>query len=166
MTAAAAALRNTSLAITPELPSDRAAVEALVLAAFGPGRYAKTAERIREHARMTLGLVAREGDRIVGSVHLWAVKVGEVPAVFLGPITVDADCRKGGLGGDLVAACIEAARQDGVGGVLLVGDPPYFERFGFLPAPNAVLPGPVDRRRVMWLPITAPVPTGPVTPVA
>ncbi|NBW12719.1 MAG: N-acetyltransferase [Caulobacteraceae bacterium] len=163
---AAAVLRNTSLAITPELPSDRAAVEALVLAAFGPGRYAKTAERIREHARMTLGLVAREGDRIVGSVHLWAVKVGEVPAVFLGPITVDADCRKGGLGGDLVAACIEAARQDGVGGVLLVGDPPYFERFGFLPAPDAILPGPVDRRRVMWLPITAPVPTGPVTPVA
>ena len=163
---AAAVLRNTALAITPELPSDRAAVEALVLAAFGPGRYAKTAERIREQARMTLGLVAREGDRIVGSVHLWSVKVGEVPAVFLGPITVDATCRKGGLGGDLVAACIEAARQDGVGGVLLVGDPPYFERFGFLPAPDAVLPGPVDRRRVMWLPITAPVPTGPVTPVA
>lgn len=163
---AAAALRNTPLAITPELPSDRAAVEALVLAAFGPGRYAKTAERIREHARMTLGLVARDGDRIVGSVHLWAVKVGEVSAVFLGPITVDATCRKGGLGGDLVAACIEAARQEAVGGVLLVGDPPYFERFGFLPAPDAILPGPVDRRRVMWLPITAPVPTGRVTPVA
>jgi len=163
---AAAVLRNTSLAITPELPSDHAAVEALVLAAFGPGRYAKTAERIREHARMTLGLVARDGDRIVGSVHLWAVKVGEVPAVFLGPITVDATCRKGGLGGDLVAACIEAARQDRVGGVLLVGDPPYFERFGFLPAPDAILPGPVDRRRVMWLPVTAPVPAGPVMPVA
>ena len=163
---AAAALRNTSLAITPELPSDRAAVEALVLAAFGPGRYAKTAERIREHARMTLGLVARDEDRIVGSVHLWAVKVGEVPAVFLGPITVDASCRKGGLGGDLVAACVEAARQDGVGGVLLIGDPPYFERFGFLPAPDAILPGPAARRRVMWLPITQPVPSGPVTPAS
>jgi predicted N-acetyltransferase YhbS len=163
---AAAVLPNTALAITPELPCDRAAVEALVLAAFGPGRYAKTAERIREHARMTLGLVARDGDRIVGSVHLWAIKVGEISAVFLGPITVDATCRKGGLGGDLVAACVEAAKQEAVGGVLLVGDPPYFERFGFLPAPDAVLPGPVDRRRVMWLPITAPVPTGPVRPVA
>jgi len=162
----AAALRNTPLAITPELPSDRAAVEALVLAAFGPGRYAKTAERIREQARMTLGLVARDGDRIVGSVHLWAITVGEVPAVFLGPITVATDHRKGGLGGDLVAACVEAATQETVGGVLLVGDPPYFERFGFQPAPDARLPGPVDRRRVMWLPVMAPVPTGPVKAVA
>lgn len=162
----AAALLPVSMAITPELPSDRDAVEALVLAAFGPGRYAKTAERIREHARMTAGLVARDGDRIVGSVHLWAITVGEVPAVFLGPITVAADHRKGGLGADLVASCVEAARQEKVGGVLLVGDLAYFERFGFVPAPEARLSGPVDSRRVLWLPITAPAPSGPVRPVS
>ncbi|HEX8471600.1 MAG TPA: N-acetyltransferase [Brevundimonas sp.] len=162
----AAALVPVRLAITPELPSDRGAVEALVLAAFGPGRYAKTAERIREHARMTAGLVARDGDRIVGSVHLWAITVGEVPAVFLGPITVAADHRKGGLGADLVAACVEVAQQDEVGGVLLVGDAAYFERFGFVAAPDARMPGPVDTRRVLWLPITAPAPSGPVRPVS
>jgi predicted N-acetyltransferase YhbS len=61
---------------------------------------------------------------------------------------------------------LTAAKQDAVGGVLLVGDPAYFERFGFLPAPDAILPGPVDRRRVMWLPVTASVPAGPVRPVA
>jgi predicted N-acetyltransferase YhbS len=162
----AVALSPRPLAITPESPSDRAEVEALVLAAFGPGRYAKTAERIREHARMTAGLVARDGDRIVGSVHLWAITVGDVPAVFLGPITVAADHRKGGLGGDLVAACVAAAKNDRVGGVLLIGDPAYFERFGFGPAPDARLPGPVDPRRVMWLPINAPAPSGPVRPAS
>ena len=162
----AAALLPVLLAITPELTSDCSAVEALVLAAFGPGRYAKTAERVREHARMTAGLVARDGDRLVGSVRLWAITVGNVPATFLGPITVDADHRKGGLGADLVAACVEVARRDNVGGVLLVGDAAYFERFGFLPAPEARLPGPADPRRVMWLPITAPVPSGPVRPVS
>ena len=162
----AAALIPAQLAITPELPSDRGAVEALVLAAFGPGRYAKTAERIREHARTTAGLVARDGDRIVGSVHLWAITVGDVPAVFLGPITVAADYRKGGLGAELVTACVEAARQDKVGGVLLVGDMAYFQRFGFEPAPDARMPGPVDTRRVLWLPITEAAPSGPVRPVS
>jgi predicted N-acetyltransferase YhbS len=162
----AAALLTVQLAITPELPSDRDAVEALVLAAFGPGRYAKTAERIREHARMTAGLVARDGDRIVGSVHLWSITVGDIPAVFLGPITVAADHRKGGLGADLVAACVEAAKQDAVAGVLLVGDAAYFERFGFMPAPNTRMPGPVETRRVLWLPITVPAPSGSVRPVS
>lgn len=161
----AAALLPVPLAISAELPSDRDAVEALVLAAFGPGRYAKTAERIREMARMAAGLVARDGDRIVGSVRLWAITIGDTPAVFLGPITVAADHRKGGLGAELVAACVGAARADDVGGVLLVGDAAYFERFGFVAAPEVRLPGPVDIRRVLWLPIAAETPSGPVRSV-
>lgn len=134
--------------IDAETPADAASVEALVLAAFGPGRFAKTAERLREHARIAAGFVARDGARVVGSVRLWAITVGDRPALFLGPIAVAADVRKGGLGADLVRACLERAGDQGV---LLVGDPPYFERFGFRAAPHAVLQGPVDQRRVLWL---------------
>jgi predicted N-acetyltransferase YhbS len=137
-----------SVRIDAETPADAASVEALVMAAFGPGRYARTAERIREHARVAAGFVAREEGRVIGAVRLWSIVVGDRPALFLGPITVSADSRKGGLGADLVQACIDHA---GHTGILLVGDAPYFSRFGFRPAPEARLQGPVDQRRVLWL---------------
>ncbi len=137
--------------IEAEIPADAEAVEALVIAAFGPGRFAKTAERLREGAVPAIGFVAREGERLVGSVRLWPIVVGETPALFLGPIAVDRDRRSAGLGAELVAACLEHARTHGAAGVLLAGDSAYFERFGFRPAPEAILPGPVDRRRVLWL---------------
>lgn len=149
-----------ALRISPETPSDRAEVEALVLRAFGPGRFAKTAERLRERAPLAAGFVAREGDHLIGSVRLWSIVVGNVPALFLGPIAVDSARRRDGLGADLVAACIAQAQTMGVAGLLLVGDPPYFDRFGFQVAPDVTLPGPVDARRVMWRDITGPVPTG------
>ncbi len=148
------------LRITAETPSDRAEVEALVLRAFGPGRFAKTAERLRERAPLAAGFVAREGDHLIGSVRLWSIVVGDTPAVFLGPIAVDAERRRDGLGADLVAACIAQAEALGVAGILLVGDPPYFERFGFATAPAIALSAPVDRGRVMWRKITADAPTG------
>lgn len=151
------------LRIDAETPADAAAVEALVLAAFGPGRFAKTAERLRERARIAAGFVARDGGRTVGSVRLWAIEVGGTPALFLGPIAVAADCRKGGVGADLVKACLDHAEAAGQG-VLLVGDPPYFGRFGFETAPGARLPGPVDPRRVLWR--GAGVPEGLVRGVA
>lgn len=150
--------------IEPETVADAPAVEALVLAAFGPGRFAKTAERLREGAgARAVGFVAREGDAeaIVGSVRLWPVTVKNTPALFLGPIAVDADSRRAGLGADLVRACLDHAASAGVGGVLLVGDPAYFGRFGFVGAPGVRLPGPVDPRRVMWLGLEGrPVPEG------
>ena len=134
----------------PESPSDAAAIEALVLAAFGPGRYAKTAERLREGATPLAGFVLREGDRLIGSVRLWPVTVDGRPAAFLGPIAVEASRREGGLGAALIEAAVAAARAAGQSGVLLVGTP-WFERFGFAPAPGVTLPGPVDRRRIWWL---------------
>ena len=152
------------LRITPETASDRAEVEALVLRAFGPGRFAKTAERLRERAPLTAGFVAREGDHLIGSVRLWSIAVGETPALFLGPIAVDAERRRDGLGADLVAACIAQAEASGIPGILLVGDPPYFERFGFAIAPDITLPGPVDPRRVMWRGIAAMAPSGAAVP--
>ncbi len=142
-----------SLRIESEHPSDAASVEALVLAAFGPGRFAKTAERLRERATCAAGFVAREGGRVIGSVRLWNVRVGETPALFLGPIAVDVAARSAGLGADLVEACIAHAKASGSAGVLLVGDPPYFGRFGFVGAPDVILPGPVDPRRLLWLPL-------------
>lgn len=153
-------------ALRREEARDVAAIEALVLAAFGPGRFAKTAERLREASAMTAGFVAYEGDHLLGSVRLWSVKVGQARSVFLGPIAVDQTRRSAGLGGEMVLACIDEAKAQGLDGVLLVGDPPYFSRFGFEAAPEAVLDGPVDRRRVMWLPITDVAPVGPVVPVA
>ena len=149
-------------AIDVETPADAAAVEAVVSAAFGPGRYAKTAERLREAAIPAAGFVARDAGRVIGSVRLWPIVVGEVPALFLGPIAVSSNSRKAGIGADLVAACIAHARTSGIGGVLLVGDLAYFERFGFAPAPDVVLPGPVDRRRLLWLGVTVETARGPV----
>lgn len=135
------------LRIEMETAGDAAAVEALVLAAFGPGRFAKTAERVREHARVAAGFVAREDGQVVGSVRLWSITAGGEPALFLGPIAVESGSRRAGLGAELVQACIE---QAGSVGILLVGDLPYFGRFGFRPAAGVQLSGPVDRRRLLW----------------
>lgn len=151
-------------AIVRERPQDAAAVEALVIAAFGPGRFAKTAERLREQASLAAGFCLHDGGRLIGSVRLWSIMTGQARSVFLGPIAVDKASRSAGLGGELVRACVEEARAQGLDGVLLIGDPPYFSRFGFLPAPLALLPGPVDQRRVMWLPITQAAPVGMVRP--
>jgi predicted N-acetyltransferase YhbS len=148
--------------IEAETSADAAAVDALVLAAFGPGRFAKTAERLREHAGVAAGFVAREEGEVIGSVRLWRITVGETPALFLGPIAVAVDSRKGGLGADLVQACVDHAAHEGVA-ILLVGDMGYFQRFGFAVASDVQLPGPVDRARVLWRGEGSP--TGLVRPI-
>ena len=153
------ALREAPRRIEIEAPADASAVEALVLAVFGPGRFAKTAERLRERARVAVGLVAREDGRIIGSVRLWAITIGGEPALFLGPIAVSAASRRAGLGADLVQACVDHA---GDAGILLVGDLPWFGRFGFRPAADVSLSGPVDQRRVLWR--GAGEASGPVAP--
>lgn len=134
--------------IVVETAADAEAVEALILAAFGPGRFAKTAERLRESAELVQGFVARDHGRVIGSVRLWRVAVGGTEALFLGPIVVDRPSRRGGLGAELVQACLSHAQSLGRA-VLLVGDPPYFSRFGFRVTPDVTLPGPVDPGRVM-----------------
>ena len=137
--------------IRNEEPRDAAQIAALVERAFGPGRYAKAAERLREGktARADLSFVAEADGSLVGSVRLWPVKVGGEAAIFLGPIAVDADERGAGLGQELVERACEAARQAGCAAVLLVGDLPWFERMGFAVARGVTMPGPVDARRVL-----------------
>jgi predicted N-acetyltransferase YhbS len=113
---------------------------------------------------MAAAFIAREDGRAVGSVRLWSITIEGLDALFLGPIAVAEDARRGGLGADLVGACIAKAQARSVAGVLLVGDQPYFSRFGFEPAPGVRLPGPVDPRRVLWLPIRGVVPAGLALP--
>ena len=137
-----------------ERPEDLPLVDGLIDGAFGPGRYVKTAERLREHnaPRRDLSLVAWAGAEAVGCVRMWPIHIGAAPAVLLGPIAVEDAWRSRGLGAQLVEGACAAAEQAGVGVVLLVGDEPYFGKFGFerIPHGRAVLPGPVDGRRLMW----------------
>lgn len=167
----ALAAASPDVSIEPETAFDAQAVEAVVEAAFGPGRMAKTAERLREGRAPVAGFVARhEGARhdgaVIGSVRLWSILIGGEPALFLGPIAVNRDERNAGVGADLVAACVDRARAAGVAGVLLVGDAPYFDRFGFARARGAIMPGPVDPRRVLWLGLDGrEAPQGAVRPL-
>ena len=150
-------------AIQPETVFDAAAVARVVEAAFGPGRLAKTAERLREGRDPAVGFVARQDGRIIGSVRLWTITIGGVPALFLGPIAVERTERNAGIGAELVATCVDWAREANASGVLLVGDPPYFDRFGFQRIDGAVMPGPVDPARLLWLALEAvAAPRGPV----
>lgn len=140
--------------LKPERPEDHALVDALIDRAFGPGRFVKTAERLREGNRPCgeLSLVAWAGGEAVGCVRMWPIHIGERPAVLLGPFAVDDAWRSQGLGGQLIEAACAAAERAGTGVVMLVGDAPYFQKLGFEPVPpgRAVLPGPVDGRRVLW----------------
>jgi predicted N-acetyltransferase YhbS len=147
-----------SLAIEPqppqlaaELPQDADAVERLVLRAFGPGRFAKAAERLREGRAPCLGLCVTAWDRrkLVGSVRQWTVIVGETPAIFLGPIAVEEDYRSHGVGAALIERACAAAAAAGHALIVLVGDTPFFGPLGFAQAPGVVMPGPVDQSRVL-----------------
>jgi predicted N-acetyltransferase YhbS len=139
--------------IDAERPEDFDAVEALIDSAFGPGRYAKSAERLREGNQQLAGVsvVAREAGAVVGCARMWPVKVGATPAVLLGPFAVADEMRNRGLGLALVQAACEAAAKAGHALVILVGDAPFFARAGFTPVdPKAIsFPGPVDMRRVL-----------------
>ncbi len=145
--------QNSDLTIAPEAPADADEAQALVERAFGPGRYAKSAERLREGAHFlpALSFVAREGGRLVGTVRLWPVRVGGAEALLLGPIAVDSAVRRRGLGAMLSARACEAAAAAGHARVVLVGDLGFFERIGFeAPAPGRIRrPGPADPRRIL-----------------
>ena len=135
----------------PECALDADAVNALIARAFGPGRFAKTAERLREGRQTQDGLshVARQGDLIIGCVRIWPIQIGGKPALFLGSFAVDNAHRDQGVGLRLIGQACDAAAAAGHDMVLLVGDAAYFARAGFKVAKGVVMPGPVDPRRVL-----------------
>jgi predicted N-acetyltransferase YhbS len=139
------------LTFVNEVPEHGPAIEALLNRAFGPGRFAKVSERVREFAEFApeLSFCAFDGPHLVGVVRMWRVAAGDQPIVFLGPLAVDEDARKHGLGALLVERACTAAEAAGEAATLLVGDLPFFQRAGFQVAPDVILPSPVDPRRVL-----------------
>jgi predicted N-acetyltransferase YhbS len=145
------------VAIRQERPADVAAREALLDVSYGPVRFTKTSERLREGRLPELSFVATEGRRIIGTVRLWSVSAGRNrPALLLGPLAVHPSCRKRGIGSTLVQHALREAarrRQSGsqFGAVLLVGDASYYGRFGFSSAQTGALwlPGPYEQHRLL-----------------
>lgn len=146
------------LTIRHELPVDQAAIERLHERAFGPGRFARTAFRLREGVPPdpALSFAAHVGTFLVGSVKVTPVIAGGHGALMLGPLTVDPAFEGRGIGAALMNRSIEAAREAGHDLILLVGDAPYYVRFGFrvIPPGQLVLPGPADPARFLGLELT------------
>ncbi len=144
-----------SLQIRTEQPIDSEAIERLHERAFGPGRFARTASRLREGAThlLDLSFTALVGTLLVGSVRMTPVKAGDVPALMLGPLTVEPAFESRGIGAALMRRSLDAARARGHTLVLLVGDEPYYSRFGFkrIPPQQLQLPGPVNPARFLAL---------------
>jgi predicted N-acetyltransferase YhbS len=146
-------MNDLSLTILPEAAEDAPAIERLHERTFGPGRYARTAYRIREGAphRLDLSFIARIGTLLVGSVRLTPVRIGETPALLLGPLTVEPPFRERGIGLQLIERALTEAKRQGHRLVVLVGDEPYYGKVGFkrIPKGQAVMPGPVDPERLL-----------------
>src|SRR5262245_39304925 len=158
------AVRNTTaallsdaapFAIRAERASDVAAREALLDACFGETRHTRTCQRLRDGRAPAEGLAlsaVRQG-RLVGTVRLWHVSVGGVPALMLGPLAVEASSRRYGVGAALMERAIAVAKARGHRAIILLGDAPYYARFGFSAARTSqlTLPGAFERDRLLGL---------------
>jgi predicted N-acetyltransferase YhbS len=143
-----------------EAPAHRPAREALLDACFGPERFAGTCELLRRDSRPAPGLafVAIENRTLIGTLRLWPITAGSAgAALLLGPLGIAGDRRSRGIGHSLVTMAIEEATRRGHRAILLVGDAPYYARFGFDArfTLGLDLPGPVDRARFLGLELTA-----------
>ena len=131
------------------------AIEKLLDLAFGPGRFARSAYRLREKRQpiATLSFVALDETKILlGSIRYWPIRIGAQAALLLGPLAVHPHHRGEGIGLGLIQHSLRAAQGMEYGGLLLVGDAPYYQRAGFAPVPpgRVEFPGPVDAKRILW----------------
>lgn len=144
-----------SLAIRTERAADAAARETLLDACFGPNRHLRTCQRLRDGRAPAEGLALSGllGRRLVGSVRLWHVEAGGARALLLGPLAVDPSCRELGIGAALMKQALTIAEARGHGAVLLLGDAPYYGRFGFSAVKTGALrlPGPFEPERLLAL---------------
>ena len=152
-------LQKSGVSLRDERAGDVAARERLLDDSFGPSRFEKTCERLREGrlAARGLALVAVEGEAIVGTLRFWHVDAGGAPALLLGPLAVAQSHRELGLGGALMRMGLDRAAALGHEAVILVGDEPYYSRFGFARAPAQTLdlPGWYDPARLLGLELAA-----------
>jgi len=143
--------------IRAEISTDIAQREALLTAAFGAKRFRKTSEKLRMNRIPALAFTAMdESGRLIGTVRLWNIIAGSAgSSLLLGPLAVDCKHQKSGIGRALMETAIFAARDHGADSILLVGDEPYYSRFGFKASltRNLHLPGPVERNRFLGLEI-------------
>ncbi|MEM8980384.1 MAG: N-acetyltransferase [Pseudomonadota bacterium] len=140
--------------ITPERPDDIWEVEALYDLAFAPGREALSSYRLRDGvlAVPELCQIARDADGILaGAIRYWPVSVGQADALLLGPIAVHPTRQGEGLGALLTQTSLQLARSLGHPRVLLVGDAPYYGRFGFERLEGVRMPPPTNPDRVLGL---------------
>jgi predicted N-acetyltransferase YhbS len=143
--------------IRAEREEDEGAIDALVDRCFGPGRYAKTAYRLREgvepEPRLSFVAVSANDGVLLGSVRFWPIVVGAEVSLLLGPLAVEPELRGRGIGISLMQRGIDQARGLGFATIILVGDEPYYARVGFSKlAPGRVrMPGPVDSSRLLGL---------------
>ncbi len=144
-----------SYALVAEMPEPAAPIERVLHRAFGPGRFAKTSERVREQGAAFEPALSRvalnEAGAVVGVCRIWRVRAG-VELFFLGPLAVDPDEQMAGLGAALTRASVAACRAIGGNGVVLVGAARFFQPLGFSVTPQGrlTLPGPVDPARLLW----------------
>jgi predicted N-acetyltransferase YhbS len=147
------AMDDLSLTIMPETHADALAVDRLHARTFGPGRYAKTAYRLREQVThgLDVSFTARTGTLLIGSVRLSPVRIGDTRALLLGPLTVEPAFRERGVGQALIERALKDARAKGHRLVILVGDEPFYGKCGFkrIPPGRATMPGPVDPARLL-----------------
>lgn len=146
--------------VRPERAEDIQALKTLAARSFGPGRFARTAHRVRESACPvdTLSLTAWSRDELAGSIRFTALTIGARPgALLLGPLMVDARWAGKGCGKALMTRGHELARNAAYELVLLVGDLPYYERVGFqhVPPGQITMPGPVDFERLLAVELTS-----------
>ena len=149
----APAMTDLSLTILAETADDALPIERLHERTFGPGRFARTAYRIREQLghRLELSFTARIGTLLVGSVRLTPIRIGKTPALLLGPLTIEPPFRERGIGQALMERALDAARAKGHRLAVLVGDEPYYKKVGFkrIPKGRVILGGPVDYDRLL-----------------
>lgn len=146
-------MNDLSITILAETADDAPAIDRLNARTFGPGRFAKTAYRIREEVPHIpeLSFTARVGTLLVGSVRLSPIVIGEAKALLLGPLTVEPPFRDRGIGQALIARALAEAKGKGHRLVALVGDEPYYGKAGFkkLPKGQVTMTGPVDPARLL-----------------
>ncbi|SEN76979.1 Predicted N-acetyltransferase YhbS [Paracoccus alcaliphilus] len=154
--------------ICPEAPEDESEVEALYDLCFAPGRTALSSYRLRDGvARVAdLCLVLRDqGGILLAAIRFWPVRIGDERALLLGPIAVHPTAQGEGLGAILMRDSLERARHLRWSRVLLVGDLPYYQRFGFHKLESVIMPPPTNPDRVLglelrpgaWVDLTGPV---------